>query len=108
MSDETLRALRDAGRKVQDARLRRRRAVWAALFAALVNAAVAVGWVFIGLWINVVASHGDRGEPIVFTCMGAGIASIIFGGVLVGSVCDIATRNDELTKAERAYEDVEL
>ena len=108
MNDATLRVLRDASRKVEDARLRRRRAVWAALFAALVYAAVVVGWVFIGLWISSVASHGDRGEPIVFTCTGAFIGSLVSAGFLLACIGDIATRNDELTKAERAYEDVEL
>ena len=103
MSDETLRALRDAGRKVEDARLRRGGQV-----VALANVGVVVGWVFIGLWISSVASHGDRGEPIVFTCTGAFIGSLVTGGFLIACIGDIATRNDELTKAERAYEDVEL
>ena len=108
MNDVTLRVLRDASRKVEDARLRRRRALRSLTVVALANVGVVVGWVFIGLWISSVASHGDRGEPIVFTCTGAFIGSLVTGGFLLACIGDIATRNDELTKAERAYEDVEL
>ena len=108
MNDATLRVLRDASRKVEDARLRRRRAIRSLTVVALANVGVVVGWVFIGLWISSVASHGDRGEPIVFTCTGAFIGSLVSAGFLLACIGDIATRNDELTKAERAYEDVEL
>ena len=108
MNDVTLRVLRDASRKVEDARLRRRRAIRSLTVVALANVGVVVGWVFIGLWISSVASHGDRGEPIVFTCTGAFIGSLVTGGFLIACIGDIATRNDEVTKAERGYEDVEL
>ena len=94
MNDVTLRVLRDASRKVEDARLRRRRAIRSLTVVALANVGVVVGWVFIGLWISSVASHGDRGEPIVFTCMGALIGSLVTGGFLLACIGDIATRNE--------------
>ena len=107
-TDETFRALRDARRKIDDATLRRRRALRLSVLVGFVNAGVAVGWAFIGLWIAAVASHGDRGGPIALTCSAMVVLSVTTGACLADSVGGVAVRNDELRQAQRDYEDVEL